>query len=238
MLLGLGTPQCCTNCLNLSEKLPLSQPWKQGLPVAKKLNLMLQKKAYQNIKLHLHVAVKQVSARLKKMLKSMKKIRLMIKILDQLYTAWICSCSLLLTPSCPNILTSFKKRSSLTQNVSRLCYSEQNSFAGRDCGFAATFKLSLNWKAVKSLCLQIVHLIVPQIWQKFTKMSRMSSPNRRHKYGNRHQTWWNRQMVWLQLDEWPCQSFLSHLLWHIPLVCLPGCPQLHLVHVLQEVNHL
>jgi len=48
---------------------------------------MLQKKAYQNIKLHLHVAVKQVSARLKKMLKSMKKIRLMIKILDQLYTA-------------------------------------------------------------------------------------------------------------------------------------------------------
>lgn len=27
---------------------------------------MLQKKAYQNIKLHLHVAVEQVSARLKK----------------------------------------------------------------------------------------------------------------------------------------------------------------------------
>lgn len=69
-----------------------------------------------------------------------------------------------------------------------LYYSEQNSFAGRDCGFAGTFKLSLNWKAVKSLCLQILHLIVPQIWQKFTMMSRMSSPNRRHKYGNHHQT--------------------------------------------------
>lgn len=69
-----------------------------------------------------------------------------------------------------------------------LYYSEQNSFAGRDCGFAGTFKLSLNWKAVQSLCLQILHLIVPQIWQKFTMMSRMSSPNRRHKYGNHHQT--------------------------------------------------
>lgn len=67
-------------------------------------------------------------------------------------------------------------------------YSEQNNFAGRDCGFAGTFKLSLNWKAVKSLCLQILHLIVPQIWQKFMMTSRMSSPNHRHKYGNHHQT--------------------------------------------------
>lgn len=48
---------------------------------------MLQKKAYQNTKLHLHVAVEQVSARLKKKSKSMQKFRLMITILDQLYTA-------------------------------------------------------------------------------------------------------------------------------------------------------
>lgn len=41
----------------------------------------------------------------------------------------------------------------------------KTSSAGRDCGFAGTFKLSLNWKAIKSLCLQIIHLIVPQIWQ-------------------------------------------------------------------------
>lgn len=96
-----------------------------------------------------------------------KKFRL-ITLLDQLHTAWICSCSSLLAPSCPNILTSLKKRSSLNTKYVNVClyYSEQNSFAGRDCGFAGTFKLSLNWKAVKSLCLQILHLIVPQIWQK------------------------------------------------------------------------
>lgn len=41
----------------------------------------------------------------------------------------------------------------------------KTSSAGRDCGFAGTFKLSLNRKAIKSLCLQIIHLIVPQIWQ-------------------------------------------------------------------------
>ena len=46
-----------------------------------------------------------------------------------------------------------------------LYYSEQNQFRWQISVFLGTFKFSLNWKAIKSLCLQIIHLIVPQIWQ-------------------------------------------------------------------------
>ena len=46
-----------------------------------------------------------------------------------------------------------------------LYYSEQNQFCWQISVFLGTFKFSLNWKAIKSLCLQIIRLIVPQIWQ-------------------------------------------------------------------------
>ena len=47
-----------------------------------------------------------------------------------------------------------------------VCTIQNNtSSAGGDWGVAGTSKLSLNWKAIWSLCLQVTHLIVPQIWQ-------------------------------------------------------------------------
>lgn len=67
----------------------------------------------------------------------------------------------------PDTQTSRKRKEFLHKMLCvhiNLYYSEQTGSAGRDCGFAGTFKLSLNWKAIKSLCLQIINLIVPQIW--------------------------------------------------------------------------
>ena len=82
-------------------------------------------------------------------------------ILAQLFTKLVYN-------SPPNRQTSFKRKEFFTKNTlfshtSILFKTKSNLLA--NCGFPGTFKLSLKWKAIKPLHLQITHLIVSQIWQ-------------------------------------------------------------------------